>query len=354
MEAILACFKEFIRDIAGGLVPKDFIQPLLTVQDDVEKLFETIETIPTPNKECLEYLIEHLLYVSSKESLNRMSNSNLAKIFSMNVFSAMDLNPSATGSAASSSSSLPDMNQIKELGRMGALGGLIEMQMSSMLTSLLFKILEAYKSLDDVEEAPKEIVEEIVKEEKVVSVEETEESSESGDDDDDDDEEEDSEEEESEEELSEESERDQHQARKKETLKVTFTPNQLTTTDLHESPPTKMDSAKVLSPSSPVKLPTNNRKVSVSSSTSTSNGEESSSKEQTSGGNTPDKISPSPSQKDFITDVISGTVENILFQQEVEPITPSAIQALVKKTKSLSSLNLVSCKVFISYVRSIY
>ncbi|KAJ3213983.1 hypothetical protein HDU67_002242 [Dinochytrium kinnereticum] len=81
-----AVFKQWLRDIPDGLIPKKYFQPMLDAGSSPQKIKEVLLSMPRANYCSLDYLLKYLMTVASKSQVNRMSVQNLVIVFAPNIF----------------------------------------------------------------------------------------------------------------------------------------------------------------------------------------------------------------------------------------------------------------------------
>ncbi|KAJ3332457.1 Protein fam13a [Blyttiomyces sp. JEL0837] len=84
--SVATLFKQWIRDITDGVIPKRYFQLFTEASSYPSKLKEAVNAVPAPNRAFLEYLLRFILKVASHSSTNLMTIQNLAIVFAPNVF----------------------------------------------------------------------------------------------------------------------------------------------------------------------------------------------------------------------------------------------------------------------------
>ncbi|ORY40427.1 Rho GTPase activation protein [Rhizoclosmatium globosum] len=84
---VASLFKQWLRDIPEGVVPKSHFQKLVDCGASPSKLQAVLRTLPKPNLDFLEYLLKYLYKVVSHSSKNLMTVQNLVIVFAPNLFS---------------------------------------------------------------------------------------------------------------------------------------------------------------------------------------------------------------------------------------------------------------------------
>ncbi|KAI9348657.1 Rho GTPase activation protein [Obelidium mucronatum] len=83
---VASVFKQWIRDIPDGVVPRKYFQQLLDCGASAAKLRDVVRSMPQPNRDFLEYLMKYLLKLVSYSSKNLMTVQNLVIVFAPNLF----------------------------------------------------------------------------------------------------------------------------------------------------------------------------------------------------------------------------------------------------------------------------
>ncbi|KAJ3209776.1 hypothetical protein HDU82_000138 [Entophlyctis luteolus] len=83
---VASVFKQWIRDLPDGVIPKKYFQPFADCTGIPGKLQAVIKSLPVVNREVLEYILRFLLKVVSYSSKNLMSVQNLVIVFAPNLF----------------------------------------------------------------------------------------------------------------------------------------------------------------------------------------------------------------------------------------------------------------------------
>ncbi|KAJ3070046.1 hypothetical protein HDU98_006919 [Podochytrium sp. JEL0797] len=86
IHVVASVFKQWIRDIPEGVVPKKYFQPLLECGASAQKLHDVLQTLPKPNRDFLHHLMHYLLLLVSHSSRNLMTIQNIVIVFAPNVF----------------------------------------------------------------------------------------------------------------------------------------------------------------------------------------------------------------------------------------------------------------------------
>ncbi|KAJ3091419.1 hypothetical protein HK100_007180, partial [Physocladia obscura] len=94
---VASVFKQWIRDIPDGVVPKKYFQSFLDCGGSSSKLQLVFQTLPPANQSFLIHLLEFLIKVAFHSAENLMSTQNLVIVFAPNVFRCPSAAPAATG-----------------------------------------------------------------------------------------------------------------------------------------------------------------------------------------------------------------------------------------------------------------
>ena len=81
-----ALFKQLFRDLPEGLIPFDHWEELKRCERSIAALSLALERLPPSNRSVLRTLVAHLRRVGSLSDINKMSTSNLARVFAPSLF----------------------------------------------------------------------------------------------------------------------------------------------------------------------------------------------------------------------------------------------------------------------------
>ncbi|KAJ3025917.1 UNVERIFIED_CONTAM: hypothetical protein HDU68_006502 [Siphonaria sp. JEL0065] len=139
IHVVASVFKQWIRDIPDGIVPKKFFQLLVDCGASAPKLQHVIQSLPKPNRDFLEYLIKYLLKLVTYSSKNLMTIQNLVIVFAPNLFKC----PSAPSPTS------PNANPEKYLVE--------SMQMTKIMANIMENFEEVFQ-LRQTDEQPNSII----------------------------------------------------------------------------------------------------------------------------------------------------------------------------------------------------
>lgn len=83
-------FKQFIREVPGGILATWQQEQLADENSDVQFYHSVLLQTPQPQRDILVFLCFHLRKVASYADVNKMTNSNLARVFGPNLFEWKD------------------------------------------------------------------------------------------------------------------------------------------------------------------------------------------------------------------------------------------------------------------------
>ncbi|NWR62934.1 RHG15 protein, partial [Bucorvus abyssinicus] len=87
VHVVTGALKLFFRELPEPLVPYGLFDPFIEAvklpdpQEQVERLAELVQSLPTPNYATLRYLLAHLCRVMERAEINRMSRQNIGIVF---------------------------------------------------------------------------------------------------------------------------------------------------------------------------------------------------------------------------------------------------------------------------------
>ncbi|KAI8814286.1 Rho GTPase activation protein [Cladochytrium replicatum] len=86
MYSVAALFKQFLRELADGVVQAEYVKSLLAAKGDIHRIHVITSKLHPINYHTLIFLIEFLRKVSEMSFINKMTSQNLCIIFAPNIF----------------------------------------------------------------------------------------------------------------------------------------------------------------------------------------------------------------------------------------------------------------------------
>lgn len=91
IHAVTSALKQYFRKLPTPLITYDVYDALLEAGQEKDKekqgsaLRAAVESLPDAHRDCLQYLVQHLVNVMSHESKNLMTPLNLAVVFAPTI-----------------------------------------------------------------------------------------------------------------------------------------------------------------------------------------------------------------------------------------------------------------------------